>query len=230
MQSGERGLAVRVRWPEPGRVLPHLSARLGHEAAAQVYEAFLGDLVAMMPLAAFESRLYALDRPDAFRAMFPGVDVRPQQGRFESRRLHACFEDMLATWPLAVVVGSGVPDLHPRLLQSAFDMLERRDAVVGPTERGGFYLLGLREPRDVFRDIPWGTGGEFDALLRNLRRAHLDVGYFPTRQKVESPEDLAALRRRLHRPMAPLTYRTLQLLGVGEEATPSPAGRRGAGP
>ncbi|HEX7896941.1 MAG TPA: DUF2064 domain-containing protein [Planctomycetota bacterium] len=215
---GERGLAVLVRWPEPGRVMPRLTSRLGPEAAAQVYEAFIGDLVAAMPLAAFDSRLYCLDHEEAFRAAFPGVTVRPQRGRFEGRRWHACFEEMLATHPLAVVVGSSLPDLHPRLLQSAFEMLERRDAVVGATERGGFYLLGMREPRDVFKDIPWGTGGELDALLRNLEKAHLDYGFFPTRQKIETLEDLIGLRRRLHRSIAPLTHATLQMLGVGDEA------------
>jgi uncharacterized protein len=218
MHPGERGLAVLVRWPEPGRVLPRLTARLGCEAAAQVYEAFIGDLVAAMPLASFESRLYALDHPEAFRAAFPGVDVRAQQGRFEGRRLRACFEDMLSAYPLSVAVGSSIPDLHPRLLQSAFEMLERRDVVIGPTERGGVYLLGMREPRDIFKDIPWGSGGELDALVRNVRKAHLDFGWFPTRQKVETLEDLVGLRRRLLRSMAPLTHATLQMMGIGDEA------------
>ena len=218
MHVGERGLGVLVRWPEPGGVLPQLSSRLGGEAAAQVYEAFIGDLVAAMPLGSFDSRLYCLDHEDAFRRTFPGVTVRPQPGRFQGRRYHAVFEDLLSTFPLAVVVGSSIPDLHPRLLQSAFEMLERRDVVVGPAEHGGFYLIGMREPRDVFKDIPWGTGGELDALLRNLRKAHLDFGFFPARRKVETLEDLVALRCRLHRSLAPLTHATLQMLGVGDDA------------
>jgi hypothetical protein len=216
MRSGERGLAVFVRWPEPGQVMPRLAARLGAEAAAQVYEAFIGDLVAAMPLAEFVPHLYAAEEAESFRSLYPGVRVRAQRGRTEGRRLHACFEELLADHPFAVITGSGIPDLHPRLLQSAFEMLERRDAVVGPTERGGVYLVGLREPRDVFKDVRWGTGGELAAILRNLERAHLDYGFFPTRQKVETYDDLLALRRRLLRPMAPLSYSCLQMLGVGE--------------
>ncbi|HYF00322.1 MAG TPA: hypothetical protein VEJ18_15480, partial [Planctomycetota bacterium] len=72
------------------------------------------------------------------------------------------------------------------------------------------------EPRDVFRDLRWGTGSELAALLRNLEREHLDYGFFPTRPKVESYDDLLSLRRRLVRSMAPLTFSHLQLLGVGE--------------
>jgi glycosyltransferase A (GT-A) superfamily protein (DUF2064 family) len=215
---GERGLAILARWPEPGRVLPRLNARLGPEAAAQVYEAFLGDLVAAMPADAFESRLYCLDREEAFRAAFPGVATRRQRGGSEGRRLHACFEEMLAEFPLAVAVTGGLPDLHPRLVLSAFEMLERRDAVVGPDGRGGACLIGLREPRDVFKGVPWGTAGELDALLRNLEKAHLDVGFFPSRPAVETFDDLLALRRRLSRPRAPLTYAALRTLGVGDDA------------
>ena len=146
------------------------------------------------------------------------MTVRSQRGRTEGQRLHACFEDLLSRNPQAVVVGSSLPDLHPRLLQTAFEMLDRRDAVVGPTERGGFYLLGMREPRDVFRGVKWGAPDVLATLLGNLERAHLDYGFFPTRQKIETYDDLVSLGRRLHRPVAPLTYATLQTLGIGRDA------------
>ena len=216
MKSERGAVAIFVRWPEPGRVMPRLTARLGAEAAAQVYEAFVGDLVAGLPQATFFPALYALDNPEGFRSRFPDVLIREQSGRSEGRRLHAAFEELLSQHPMAVIVGSSLPDLHPRMLLSAFEMLERREVVVGPTERGGIYLLGMREPRDVFRGLKWGTGAELPGLLENLRSAHLDYGFFPTRQKVETLEDLAALRRRLHRSMAPLTFATLATMGVGD--------------
>ena len=217
MQGREGAVAVFVRWPEPGQVLPHLVRRIGAEAAAQLYDAFIGDLVAGMPLSSFDGYLYALDNHYGFLDRYKGVHVRAQQGPNEGRRLHACFQELLATHPLAVIVGSSMPDLHPRLWKSAFEMLERRDVVVGPTDRGGVYLLGMRRPHDVFRGIKWGSGTELATLLRNLERAKLDYGFFPTRRKVETYEDLLPLRRRLLRPMAPLTYATLQTLGIGQE-------------
>ncbi len=215
---GGRALAVFVRWPEPGQVLPGIIPRLGAEGAAQVYEAFVGDLVAGLPLAPCDASLYSLDNSEGFRERFPGVPVREQRGRSEGQRLHACFEELLSRNPQAVIVGSSLPDLHPRLLQSAFEMLDRREVVIGPTERGGFYLLGMREPRDVFRGVTWGAPDVLATLLRNFERAHLDYGFFPTRQKIETYDDLVSLRRRLHRPVAPLTYATLQTLGIGRDA------------
>ncbi len=226
----ERGaLAIFVRWPEPGRVLPALTAGIGADAAAQVYEAFIGDLVAGLcrPSLGFDTYLYAADAVEEFRGRFPTAAVRPQEGRGEGRRYRACFEELLFTHARAAVVGSSLPDLNPRMLLAAFEMLERRDAVVGPTEQGGVYLLAMREPRDVFAGIRWERGAVLAALLDRLRRAHLDFGFFPTRRKVEGGGDLADLRRRLMRPMAPLTYATLRALGV---AGAPPEGIRGAEP
>lgn len=217
MQGREGAVAVFVRWPDPGQVMPSLIRKLGAEAAAQLYDAFIGDLVAGMPLTSFDGFLYALDNVPGFRARYKTVQVRAQEGSNEGRRLRACFQELLATHPLAVIVGSSMPDLHPRMWKSAFEMLEHRDVVVGPTDRGGLYLLGMRRAYDVFRGIKWGTGTELVTILRNLEVAGLDYGFFPTRHKIEVYEDLAPLRKRLLRPMAPLTFATLQILGIGQE-------------
>ncbi len=219
MRSERGALAIFVRWPEPGGILPGLTAGIGADAAAQVYEAFIGDLVAGLcrPSLGFDAVLYAADRVEEFRKRFPGVPVRVQKGRGAGRRFHACFEELLATHARAAVIGSGFPDLHPRMIQAAFEMLERRDAVVGPTDRGGIYLMALREPRDVFRGVRWERGAVLTALLGRLRRAHLDYGFFPTRRKVETGDDLRSLCGLLRRPMAPLTYATLRALGVAGE-------------
>ena len=217
MQGREGAVAVFVRWPEPGQVMPSLIRRLGAEASAQLYGAFIGDLIAGMPLSSYNGYLYALDNVYGFRERFKGVHVRAQQGVNEGKRLLACFEELLKTNPMAVIVGSSMPDLHPRMWKSAFEILARRDVVIGPTNRGGIYLLGMRKPVDIFRGIKWGTGTELVTLEENLRRAKLNYGFFPTRDKIEVYDDLPPLRRRLLRPMAPLTFATLSILGIGEQ-------------
>jgi glycosyltransferase A (GT-A) superfamily protein (DUF2064 family) len=217
MRGREGAVAVFVRWPEPGQVLPSLVRRLGAEASAQLYDAFIGDLIAGMPLSSYDGYLYALDHVTGFRDRYKGVHVRAQQGANEGKRLLGCFEELLKTHPLAVIVGSSMPDLHPRMWQSAFEILERRELVIGPTNRGGIYLLGMRKPHDVFKGIKWGSGTELVTLLKNVEQAKLDYGFFPTRDKIEAYEDLPPLRRRLLRPMAPLTFATLQILGIGQE-------------
>lgn len=217
MQGREGAVAVFVRWPEPGQVMPALVRRLGAEASAQLYEAFIGDLIAGMPLSSHAGYLYALDRLADFRDRYKGVNVRAQRGPSEGRRLLDCFEGLLKVHPMAVIVGSSMPDLHPRMWKSAFEMLEHRDVVLGPTDRGGIYLLGMKRAYSIYRGVKWGTGTELVTILDNLEQARLNYGFFPTRRKIEVYDDLAPLRKRLLRPMAPLTFATLQMLGIGQE-------------
>ena len=129
-------------------------------------------------------------------------------------RIHACFEELLSRFPVAVVLRGAVPDLHPRLITSAFEMLERRDTVVGGTRRGGVRLIGMREPRNVFRGVPWNTERAYESLLVNLKLAHLDWGLFPARQEAETYEDLSILSSRLERSIAPATCAAMKAVGI----------------
>ncbi len=213
MRRREGGvLSVFVRWPEPGSVLPRLIRRIGADAAAQLYEAILDDLVAGLPSRSF---LYVRDHAADFRARFPGRIVRPQRGDTEGARLLACFQDLLEWHPKAVIVRGVFPNLHPGMVRAALDILDRRDAVVGPTGRGDFYLLGLRRPVDVFRSIRWGMERPLRPLLRNLEGARLDYGFFPARSEAETYEDLLALQRRLSGAAAPRTRAAFRALRIG---------------
>lgn len=210
----ERGaLALFVDEPDPGRTLSSLIPRLGADAAAQLYEAILDDLVLRLCDGPFDLFLYAAENPHYFRARYLEMEVRLQRGRGEGRRLHACFEELLATHTLAAVARPVFPDLHPRMVQAAFEMMDRRDVVLGATERGGWYFLGMREPRDVFRSIRWGMPGVDARLADNFARAHLHCGYLPARRELRTPVDLATLAGRLPQESAPETHAALEMLG-----------------
>jgi glycosyltransferase A (GT-A) superfamily protein (DUF2064 family) len=205
-----------VRWPEPGQVMPDLVRRLGAEASAQLYEAFIGDLIAGMPLASYKGFLYALDHVLDFRDRYKGVQVRAQQGSNEGKRLFACFQELLEVHPLAVIVGSSMPDLHPRMWKSAFEMLERRDVVVGPTDRGGIYLLGCASPSTSTAE---SSGGRARSWSRSCepRSGGLNYGFFPTRRKIEVYDDLAPLRSACCAPWRRSRSRRCRSWAIGQE-------------
>lgn len=75
----------------------------------------------------------------------------------------ACFED-----GVHVLVGGDSPLLSATYIEKAFDALEEHDLVLGPTEDGGYVLIGMRKPiPQLFRDIPWST--------ENVLRETIDV-------------------------------------------------------
>lgn len=75
----------------------------------------------------------------------------------------ACFED-----GVHVLVGGDSPLMSATYIEKAFDALVEHDLVLGPTEDGGYVLIGMREPiPQLFRDIPWSS--------ENVLRVTIDV-------------------------------------------------------
>ncbi len=101
-----------------------------------------------------------------------------------------------------VLVGSDIPDLGPAHIARAFRALAGHDAVFGPAEDGGYWLVGVRDRallNGLFRGVRWSTAHTLADTLANLagrRIARLDV-----LDDVDTGSDLERLLSR--RPGAP---------------------------
>lgn len=78
--------------------------------------------------------------------------------------MSAAFRELFAAGYLRVIlIGSDLPTLPADSLRDAASALRRQaDVILGPTEDGGYYLVGLMRPTDaVFSSISWGTPDVF---------------------------------------------------------------------
>lgn len=70
-----------------------------------------------------------------------------------------------------VVIGADAPGLRAGHLRAAFRALARSDAVFGPAEDGGYWLVGLarrrRAPR-LFEDVRWSSAHALEDTVRSL--------------------------------------------------------------
>jgi len=80
------------------------------------------------------------------------------------------------------IVGSDIPDLSRRHVARAFAALRGADAVFGPAEDGGYWLIGLRRggtvPATLFRGVRWSTRhalADTEASIPGLRIARVDT-------------------------------------------------------
>jgi hypothetical protein len=81
------------------------------------------------------------------------------------------------------------------LLDAARDALHTADAALGPSDDGGFYLLGVRQyPTDLLDGIPWSTSETFVRALGRLRTRGLTTAVLPPWFDVDRPADLNRLR------------------------------------
>lgn len=117
-----------------------------------------------------------------------------------------------------LLVGADSPTLPPAFLASALERLAegRADVALGPTEDGGYYAVGMREPAaGLFDSVEWSTPRAYAQTVRNAARLNLSLSELPPWYDVDTPADLARLRAELNddegaRRRAPSTYEWLR--------------------
>jgi hypothetical protein len=111
--------------------------------------------------------------------------------------LYHTIEELLARGhQSAVVLNSDSPTLPTALLAETAAILAQpgERAVLGPSDDGGYYLLGLKTAhRRLFEDIAWSTDGVAPATLARAREINLDMRVLPAWYDVDDGEGLRRL-------------------------------------
>lgn len=185
-------IIVFARAPRLGAVKRRLARGIGAMAALRFYR---GQLAATLRAARDPRwRTVLATTPDRARARWPVMAPRPAvlpQGHGE---LGARMARALARHRRAVLVGSDIPGLARADLAAAFRALGRADAVFGPAEDGGYWLVGLgpRRPAHPFAHVRWSTAETLSDTLANF--AGYRIALLRALRDVDTAADLAALR------------------------------------
>ena len=97
--------------------------------------------------------------------------LAPQGSGDLGERLTRAFAESFADGARRVVIiGSDCPWLSHEDIEQAWNDLETHDLVVGPAHDGGYWLIGLREPKpELFTGISWSTGLVLEQTLKIAR-------------------------------------------------------------
>ena len=155
-------LAIFARVPVHGRVKTRLAKTVGADSALRVYEALLAaTLQELAPgKGAFEPEIWVDGDLDAFAGWQRrsgvsdlGLPLVAQGGGDLGKRMFRTFED-----GVRVLVGTDIPELTANYVERALVALRTSDLVLGPTEDGGYCLIGMNSPRpELFDGIRWGS-------------------------------------------------------------------------
>jgi hypothetical protein len=74
-----------------------------------------------------------------------------------------------------ILHGTDIPGLTSQHVDEAFDALKSHDLVLGPSTDGGYWLIGLKKPADLFDRMEWGTSFVFDKTVAAARRQGLSL-------------------------------------------------------
>lgn len=195
-------LIVFVKNPVPGKVKTRIAATVGDEKAAEVYLELLKYTKAVITKwlekpdkkAQKQAVIYygdyinpndLWDNPNFLKKLqvsHPDLGMRMQMA-FE--------EELIEEAACVVIIGSDCLALRSEHLSAAFEGLNENDAVIGPADDGGYYLLGMKKMLGfLFENKSWSQPTLIEETLTDLnrRKTSHDVPY--TYQLLETLSDI----------------------------------------
>jgi rSAM/selenodomain-associated transferase 1 len=194
--------------PRAGQVKTRLTPTLTPEEAAQLNTCFLRDMTSSISLAAGRSNAsgFAVYTPKGVAEIYTDIipsDFRllPQRGEELGERIIFALEDIFQLGFSSVcLIGSDSPTIPPRVFTEAVALLEgpENTVVLGPTDDGGYYLVGLNRLRpSLFHDIDWSTARVLEQTCQRARQMDLEVHLLPAWYDVDDDVTLRRLCKEL---------------------------------
>jgi rSAM/selenodomain-associated transferase 1 len=197
-----RTLVVMAKAPRPGMVKTRLAQGLPVEAVTELYRCLLDDTMALarsLGTAEVAIMCPASDVEELTHLARGLTDVVAQKGEGLAAGLTSVFAHFAGPGRQRVVAfNSDSPHLPPSVLESAFELLTAHDVVVGPTDDGGYYLVGAKAAHPaLFDGDGMGTKSALDALLTRARELQLSVGFTDPFYDIDVEGDLTRLAAEL---------------------------------
>ncbi len=198
-------LVIFAKAPIAGQVKTRLCPPLTHDEAATLHGSFVLDMLERTKAGAAKLKLpidrYLACAPSSTLVFFQIMEERQrvklidQVGDDLGARMQQAFAALFAKgYRKVIVVGTDIPSLPLDHYQQALALLDTHDVVLGPAMDGGYYLIGLTQPRpELFTGIAWSTDRVRAATQEKAASLSLKTTLLPPWRDVDTIDDLRAL-------------------------------------
>lgn len=194
-------VVIMAKQPVPGSVKTRLRPLLSDADIAALYDSFLRDRISQLRTltsAALAIAYTPMESHPFFAELAPDFLLLPQVGDGLSDRLTGIFQQLFdAGHDGVIATDSDSPTLPAENLQEAVDRLTAgcADAVLGPSDDGGYYLIGLRQLYPALFDaMPWSTPQVYEETMDRAATLGLRVMSLAPWYDVDTPVEFERLR------------------------------------
>jgi len=203
-RNSDRLLVIMAKAPKPGAVKTRLTPRLSLQAVTAFYRCLLDDTLALArSLVGVEIAIMCPDSDVNELASLTGQGVRvvAQKGEGLAAGLTSVFAHFVEGPQRRIIAfNSDSPHLPRSIIEEAFETLRAHDLVVGPTDDGGYYLVGAKASHPtLFSGGGMGTSSALERLLSRARVLELSVGFEDPFYDIDVADDLIRLAAELQR-------------------------------
>lgn len=188
-----------AKWPEAGKVKTRLVPALGEQGALDAHR--------RLTLTVLENLLFSghpvefwWDRPLTSppesamsvlaRVQEAGVAQQTQYGDDLGARMYQALSAGLERYRKVLIIGSDCPSVDASYVAEAITALDHSDLVMGPSDDGGYVLLGARKvAASMLDDIEWGSARVLSQTCQRLSSNGLTYHLLEPRWDVDEVED-----------------------------------------
>ncbi len=201
-------LGIMTKAPQAGKVKTRLSPPLTPDEAAEINKCFLRDMAGSISRACQQApaRGVGVYTPLGSEAVYenilsPDFVLISQRGRDFGERLYFAAKDLFAVgFESVCLINSDSPTVPSSSFAEAANVLARPGdrVVLGPSEDGGYYLIGLKQAHGrFFEDIAWSTERVFEQTVQRAGEMGIAVHELPPGFDVDDEATLRKLCREL---------------------------------
>ncbi len=126
-----------------------------------------------------------------FEARELELNLEPQMGGDLGERMSAAFAAAFADgYEQVAIIGSDTPQIGSAHLDEVWAALDDVDVIIGPSQDGGYYLLGMRNyfPQ-LFENVPWSSEETLDTTMERAMESGLEVSWLEEFNDIDTVED-----------------------------------------
>lgn len=189
----KKAIIIFARNPELGKVKTRLAKDIGDKETLRVYEDLLKythDLVYDLDCDKFVYYADTVKEMDLWENR--RFKKKLQAGKDLGDRMKMAFFDLFEQgYSKVLIIGSDCPGLTSVILDAAFEQLAKHDVVIGPSEDGGYYLLGLTHfIPELFSNKQWSTSSVLPDTLQTANQLKKATFILPLLYDIDTVADL----------------------------------------
>ena len=195
--SSRNRLIIFGRYPVPGRTKTRLIPALGPAGAADLQRRLTENILKTVRRSARSREIeveicFAGGSKQKMRQWLDSGEILSRQvsGNLGERMRAAFLDAFQRGADRVVLLGTDIPQIRTDHLEHAFDALAENDLVIGPSTDGGYWLIGLNRPVDLFEGIKWSTDAVFGQTLALAKEQGLRVKTLSPLRDIDTAEDL----------------------------------------
>jgi uncharacterized protein len=192
-----RLLIIFVKNPQKGKVKTRLATSIGDEKALEVYLQLLERTQNICRNLPADKIVYYSDFIDHEDLWDETVYQKALQVKTDlGIRMKTAFEEAFTQgYESVCIIGSDCYELNQNILQQAFDSLQEHEAVIGPANDGGYYLLGMnRLHPELFEHKQWSTSSVLPDTLQDFKQKKCSFELLPELTDIDNEKDLKRLK------------------------------------